>query len=283
MPENVLAFAREMLGNAGSEFNLLMAELRQRRSEYEERQRTLEVREQSLDAKQVELDARSADTTRLRREATERAWGDARELISTTRRRMNELLNELKRENRSDIIDKLRMAEKELTEQLKPQSESAELLPLRGVKPGDTVYLRTLGHEGVVLSLDERHAKARVRSGRIEMDAPLSDLARPQRADERGNKKVAVNPWRFDLEDSEQRELKLIGLRIDEALAMLEPFINHAAAVGISEVRIIHGLGTGRLRSAVREELERHPLVAAQRAGEPHEGRDGATVVSLKN
>jgi DNA mismatch repair protein MutS2 len=47
-------------------------------------------------------------------------------------------------------------------------------------------------------------------------------------------------------------------------------------------VRIIHGIGTGRLRDAVREELERHPLVESQRPGEPHEGRDGATVVTLR-
>jgi len=69
---------------------------------------------------------------------------------------------------------------------------------------------------------------------------------------------------------------------VDEALAELEPFISHAAAAGIREVRVIHGIGTGRLRDAVREELERHPLVESHRPGEPHEGRDGATVVTLR-
>jgi DNA mismatch repair protein MutS2 len=83
------------------------------------------------------------------------------------------------------------------------------------------------------------------------------------------------------VEDGE-RELKLIGLRVDEALDLLEPFLNHAALGGLREVRIIHGLGTGRLRDAVRESLARHPLVEVFRAGEPHEGRDGATVVTLR-
>jgi DNA mismatch repair protein MutS2 len=81
--------------------------------------------------------------------------------------------------------------------------------------------------------------------------------------------------------ESDQRELKLIGMRVSEALAELEPFIHHAHAAGLKEVRVIHGLGTGTLRDAVREELERHPLVEGFRAGEPHEGRDGATVVTL--
>ena len=69
---------------------------------------------------------------------------------------------------------------------------------------------------------------------------------------------------------------------MEEALAELEPFINHAHAAGLREVRVIHGMGTGRLRDAVREELERHPLVEGHRPGEPHEGRDGATIVMLR-
>jgi DNA mismatch repair protein MutS2 len=282
MPERVIVFARQMLGSAGSEFASLLAELRQRRSEYETLHRKLEAREQHLDERGAELDARFADMDRIRRETSEKAWGDARELISTTRRRMNELLGELKREKRSEIIDKLRRAEIELAEQLRPQAESREMLPLAAVKPGDAVHLRSLGYDGVVLTFDERHAKARVRAGRIEMDVQLSDLSRPQSAVSREKKKTSAAHWRFDVEESDQRELKVIGLRVDEALTMLEPFINHAVASGLGEVRVIHGVGTGRLRDAVREELGRHPLVEGQRPGEPHEGRDGATVVSLK-
>jgi DNA mismatch repair protein MutS2 len=84
------------------------------------------------------------------------------------------------------------------------------------------------------------------------------------------------------IEDGE-RELKLIGLRVDEALDLLESFLNHASLGGLREVRVIHGLGTGRLRNAVREHVARHPLVEEYRAGEPHEGRDGATVVTLRS
>lgn len=284
MPERVIAFARRMLGSAGSEFASLLAELRQQRNEYELLRLGLEARERSLNARSAEIDARAADIDRIRRESAEKVWGDAKDLISATRRRMNELLGELKKEKRSDIIDRLRRAETELTEQLRPKAELYEQVPLSAVTPGDPVHLRSLGYDGVVLSLDERHGKARVRAGRIEIDVQLSDLCRPLKAAERLKKnKPSSRSWRFDIEESDQRELKLIGLRVDEALSRLEPFINHAAAAGLGEVRIIHGVGTGRLRDAVREELERHPLVQVQRAGEPHEGRDGATVVTLRN
>ena len=282
MPERVIAFARKMLGSAGSEFAGLLAELRRKRSEYEELCRSLEERQRSLEQRSAELDTRADEVFRIRKEAAEKGWSDAKELIAATRRRTNALLDELKREKRSDIVDELRQAETELVKRLKPLAALPELVPLKSVKQGDTVHISSLGCDGVVLSLDGRHAKARVRAGRMEMEVLLTDLSAPLGAAGRSGKKPATAPWKIDVVESEERELKLIGMRVDEALAELEPFINHAAAAGLSEVRVIHGLGSGRLRDAVREELGRHPLVEGFRTGEPHEGRDGATVVTLR-
>lgn len=282
MPERVIAFARQMLGNAGSEFAGLLTELRQRRKEFEDLRTSLQVRELTLDQRSVELDARADEVLRIRKEAAEKGWDDAKELISATRRRTNALLDELKREKRSEIVDELRQTETELMKELKPLVNSAEHLSLKSVKRGDAVQIVSLGHDGIVLSLDDRHAKARVRAGRMELDVLLTDLCAPQGGAERSAKKTFTVPWKVDIVKSEQRELKLIGMRVNEALVELEPFINHAAAAGLSEVRIIHGVGSGRLRDAVREELERHSLVEGFRPGEPHEGRDGATVVMLR-
>lgn len=282
MPERVIVFARQMLGNAGSEFAGLLTELRQRRKEFENLSAFLKSRERELDQRSAELDARADQVHRIRKEAAEKGWNDAKELIAATRRRTNALLDELKREKRSETVDQLRRVETELMEQLKPQDVRLELLPLKAVKPGDMVHIRSLGCDGAVLSFDVRSGKARVRAGRMELDVSLAELAKPQTKGEKGKGKPPVAPWKTDVIESEQRELKLIGMRVDAALAELEPFINHAHAAGLREVRIIHGMGTGRLRDAVREELERHPLVEGFRPGEPHEGRDGATVVTLR-
>ena len=282
MPERVIAFARRMLGNAGSEFASLLTELRQRRNEYEERRAALEGRERSLDQRSAELDARADEVLRIRKEAAEKGWDDARELISATRRRTNALLEELKREKRSEIVDKIRQEEAELVTQLKPRTDGQERVALTMVRPGDIVHIGSLGCDGTVLSEDVRHSKVRVRAGRMELDVPRAELFASQKKSASGEKRRGAAPWVVDVVESDRRELKLIGMRVDEALAELEPFINHAHAAGLREVRVIHGLGSGRLRDAVREELERHPLVESHRPGEPHEGRDGATVVTLQ-
>jgi DNA mismatch repair protein MutS2 len=81
---------------------------------------------------------------------------------------------------------------------------------------------------------------------------------------------------------SAAQELHLIGQRVEPALEEMDGFLDRALRSGRSEVRIVHGHGTGRLRDAVRERLRRHPAVAASRPGAPNEGGNGATVVSLR-
>ncbi len=282
MPQRVIDFARRMLGNAGSEFAGLLTELRQKRQEFEDFRAALNARERSLEQRSADLDARADEVLRIRKDAAEKGWNDAKELISATRRRTNALLDELKREKRHEVVDELRQIETELTAQLMPQSAAAARVPLAAVRPGDPVHINSLGYDGVVLSLDARNAKARVRAGRMELDVPVADLSTPQGSAARGGKRGAAVPWKTNIIDSDQREIKLVGMRVEAALAELEPFINHAQAAGLSEVRVVHGLGTGALRNAVREELARHPLVAGFRSGELHEGRDGATVVTLR-
>ncbi len=180
MPEAVIDFAREMLGTAGAEFTSLLAELHRKREELIESRRELELQQEQVRMTQRELDARAAAMEQARREVKEKAWGEARELISASRKRMNALLDEYKREKRSEIIDKLRRSEEEITAQLKPQPGEAEAgLPLENVSVGDKVHVRSLGHNGVVVQVLSKQGKARVSAGSLELDVALTDLFAP--------------------------------------------------------------------------------------------------------
>ena len=284
LPERVIVFAREMIGTAGAEFTSLLAELRRKRVELDDTARSLEQQQERINDMQKEVEARSTGIAQAKREASEKAWSEAREVISNTRRRMNELLDELKREKRIETIEKIRKTEAEITTQLKPQlEESDDLLPLKEVKPGDQVHVRSINNNAVILQIDSRRGKARVRAGSMELDVLISDLATRRKADVKKQPHLPQRQWKVDTVESEQTELKLIGLRVEEALDMLEPFLNQASLSNIGEVRIIHGLGSGKLKQAVREYLSHHQLVENFRSGEPHEGRDGATVAKIRN
>jgi DNA mismatch repair protein MutS2 len=76
-------------------------------------------------------------------------------------------------------------------------------------------------------------------------------------------------------------ELDLRGMTVDEALPLVDQRLDDAARAGISELRIIHGKGTGTLRAAVRQMLRKHALVRASTAAEQRAGGDGVTVVEI--
>ena len=76
-------------------------------------------------------------------------------------------------------------------------------------------------------------------------------------------------------------QLDLRGKRADEVETALDTYLDNAVQSGIPQVRIIHGIGTGTVRSIVREFLASHPLAKSFRPGERDEGGDGATVVIL--
>ncbi|MEX1171802.1 MAG: Smr/MutS family protein [Chloroflexota bacterium] len=75
--------------------------------------------------------------------------------------------------------------------------------------------------------------------------------------------------------------LDLRGARVEEALEALDRYVDDASLAGLPSVTIIHGMGTGALRDAVRSEAAGHPLVKSVRAGERGEGGDGATIVTF--
>jgi hypothetical protein len=78
-------------------------------------------------------------------------------------------------------------------------------------------------------------------------------------------------------------ELKLIGLTVEEAQDSVAKFLDDAALSDRRELRLVHGFGEGKLRRAVAQLLDAHPLVASWRPGGPSEGGGGATIVELRD
>ena len=283
MPQQVISFARQMLGSGGSEFAVIMAELRQTRVELESERRILAEQGLILTQKERELASREQAINEMQRNAVEKARNDALNIISTARRDFNRLQEEFRKERRKDIVEKVRQRERLLLETVDNMVPSGILAPeeqLTSPAIGDRVHVRSLGRDGELVQLDERHAKAKVRAGNMEIEVPLSALLRPK---ERNVKQQQKRQWRADVTSTTQSELMLVGCRTDEGIARLESFLNQTALTGIREIRIIHGSGTGRLRAVIREHLSRHPLVEAYRGGEPYEGREGATIVTLRD
>jgi len=281
LPDRVVAFATGMLGRMEIEFHELLAELKDQRRRHEETLVEAERLRRDAEEKARIARERLAAAEVKRREAVEKAFQEAKEIVRGARREVNAIIEEARREKSREARKKIDEAETRVEEKLR-EFHPEERLPLAGIHEGDTVHVRPLGHDVTVLAVDRKGGTLKVRAGTFELLVEAADVAPPR---EKGGKKPKAKPAAriaTPSRESTPHELNLIGLRVDDALGRLEPFLNHASLEGYGEVRVVHGKGTGALMRGVREYLDGHPLVRAFRPGEPFEGGEGATVVTLR-
>jgi DNA mismatch repair protein MutS2 len=159
---------------------------------------------------------------------------------------------------------------------------------VRHVSVGDTVKLKSLGKTGVVQRQVDGNA-FEVAIGPMKMRVARDDIAeviaarepRPttplEAARGRGVTVSIAHP-----EETVRSELNVIGRTVEEATGEVEQYLDRAFLAGLPRVRIVHGMGMGVLRKALRAQLERHPHVALVAEAGPSEGGAGATVVDLR-
>ena len=154
--------------------------------------------------------------------------------------------------------------------------------PTGPIEVGDRVWVASLQASGEVLSINEISAEADVQLGNFRLKLPIKRLELRQKAvKEKESDGPRITVQMSSAASSPGLELDLRGERVDEGLDRLERYMNDAYMARLPWVRIIHGRGTGAMRSAVRDVLKSHPLVGSMRSGEANEGGDGVTVVKL--
>ncbi|NLJ85020.1 MAG: endonuclease MutS2, partial [Firmicutes bacterium] len=140
-------------------------------------------------------------------------------------------------------------------------------------------YLNRLRQKGCILEIGTG-GEALVQVGALRVTLPLEDLTP---TDDEFTVQSSRN--RVSLETSKaasiSAELDLRGLTVEEATSMVDKYLDDALLAGLPRCRIIHGKGTGALRSAISSQLEAHPHIKAYRLGGPGEGGDGVTVAEL--
>ncbi len=294
LDERVVEHAKEIVGSDNRDFEAILDKLEQTRleleAEKEEAQKATEQARKLASKAQSEKDKIKT----LRDRELDKAKREAENLINQARRRSSEFLLELAKMKKeaapvtaTEIARKTRRAIKnqmgEMDDLINPR-EIAEnwdydyKLP-RAVVAGDAVIIKGIG-EGEVVEVNRDSIL--VKSGMFKTRVKMSDVMLTDK------KKKTVVPQRNLYRTSSRAdadvktELDLRGQTVDEALGNLGLFIDKCVLNGMSEVRIIHGKGTGALRSAVTDELKNHPNILEYRLGKYGEGENGVTIAKLK-
>ncbi|MBI5076428.1 MAG: endonuclease MutS2 [Nitrospirae bacterium] len=283
LPAHVVDAAKELLGGGKVELDDLMADLNEKRATYEALLSELQIKKEEAEVKIREAGKRITEAEAKKREMLASAHREALDIVSDIKRQMRAELDEIKKKEKKDLQDKIKEVEqkqRQITETLARYAmDETGTLSIEDIHIGDEVFVKSLGYDGAVSGIMAKAERVKVISGSKEILVPMSDI-RIKKGRLLAEKKDKI--LRQDTPDEMvPSRINLVGMRVEEALSRLEPFLNHASLAGFREVTIIHGYGTGILAKAVREHVTRHPLIKKFRHGEPSEGAGGVTVVTL--
>ncbi len=269
---SVVNAARRYADKAAGGSSKLIEGLRQQLAEVENLRRDLAAKRQDL---QVELDTVMSKKDSI----VEEFRKEARGVIRNAEKQIADLMQSLKVRRTKIAVnprDTLGRIKEEIVSKLGAPLEKPVALP----QVGSRVTLKSLGREGKVKAVLDR-GKVEIGIGSLTVRADADDLIVLDQSniENSSSKKEQV---RIDIPRVSPRwELNVIGLRVDEALPIVEKALDEAVLGGLPSLNIIHGKGTGRLKKAVWEYLSGHALVKGFRPGDIRMGGDGVTVVEL--
>lgn len=295
MDKSVVEEAKKIVGNENRSFEAVLESLEATRLELEKEKDRAEKAVQAADRMRSKAQSEKDKIAQLKANELEKAKREAEKIINSAKRqsadfllKLEQLKKEAENSNATEVARKTRREIKNRLGEMQEIIDPRELaenwdedykLP-RPVVKGDAVIIRGIG-EGEVLEVGRE--KVLVQSGIFKTRVKMGDLMltekkkKPKPVSQRS---VYRTTSRADADVT--TELDLRGQTVDEALMNLGLFIDKCVLNNIPEIRIIHGKGTGALRSAVTQELRHHPNIKAFRLGVYGEGENGVTIAELK-
>jgi DNA mismatch repair protein MutS2 len=280
LPESTLEEARRLVGHELEGIEVLMRKLAREQEELRQKQAQIARDEAELKETLEKYEKLHATLEAQKKEILARARKEAENLLNDVNRKIEKTIRHI-RENSAERKETLRVR-RELQE-LKNKVRSSETTekPAPELKEGD--YVRIVGQEGkgVLQSIKGRNAV--VQFGEIMSVVDLGKLERATgKVSQAGVARQATGLSLLEKRSHFSNTLDLRGKRVEEAIPILERFMDTAILVDAGELRILHGKGEGVLRKVVREHLRRYREVASVSDEHVERGGDGITVVVLK-
>ena len=292
LPSDVLEKAVSYLSEGGRAFENIVRSAEDSRVQAERLVAENQALRSELKAKLEEADRRVQVLEREREKLFAGAKAESRRIINERAAEAEELLAEIEEIFKKEVVSESDLIKaRTLKNKIKDAAFREEQAPERhtpyapadkdNVHAGDRVIVKPMQTEGEVLSFSPAKGEAEVLCGGMRLRCKLADMlviGRPAVQKPKESVKVVrkIAPSRPVL------EINVIGMTVEEALYEVDNFIDKAVTDNLEEIKVIHGVGTGRLRKAIAEHLKRHKNVESFRSGKYGEGETGVTFIKLK-
>lgn len=293
LPNYIIDDARKRLSVENEAFEDILADLEKRRVELEDSKNAAIAYEKEVAKLKEQLSAKQEDLTAKRRKLLEEASAEANMILMKAKDLADKTIKDFTRyaadsptlhemeEKRAKVREEMKARQKDLSIRVEK--------PREPVKPpklqiGDMVRVHSLNLTGTVHTLPDAKGNLFVQMGILRSQVHVSDLSLVNESNtiNRSKSKTSVRTSGLSKASSIRPEINLIGMTVDEAMAVLDKYLDDAYLAHLESVRIVHGKGTGALRNAVISHLKRQKYVKSYRAGVFGEGDAGVTIAEFQ-
>lgn len=296
LSDEIINAAKEQISKEDEIFEDVIADLEQSRvtiekeqqeiAEYKERIRTLQ---EQLQKKNEKIDQAKDKILRDANEKARAILQEAKDVADETIRDFNKVgasadIKELEKK-RQKVRDKINEKNGKLAlgnNQKKPANQKT--VDPKKLKKGDSVKIISMNLKGIVNTLPDARGNLFVQCGIMRMQTNINDLVpvKEETITAPALQRTNTGKLKMSKSFSVSSEINLLGCTVDEAIAKLDKYLDDAYLAHLPSVRVVHGKGTGALRSAVQSHLKRLKYVKEYRLGEYGEGDAGVTIVTFK-
>lgn len=301
--KSIIERAGELVSSESVRFEDVVDLLEKSRLEMEgEHSKAKEITKAAKEDKEKAAQLLTDTQTKIDREL-ENARGEALRIVERAKREANALLNEVERlkkeaKQTKDAAELARKAKSAVNAHLNSINDAVNpvfnsmdddedyTLP-RELQVGDTVFCKTIGKNATITALKDKKGTVEIAAGMLKMRVKEDSLRLIEKPKEKDNKKKThVSTTRVSGESKATMQINnrcdLRGLMVDEAIIVLDRFLDDLLRSGLTECTIIHGKGTGALRAGVTQYLKSDPRIRTFRLGTFGEGENGVTIAEIK-
>lgn len=245
----------------------------------------VKILRESLEKENEDVKKQEQDTINNAKIKARNILLDAKEEATTIIKKMQSLSNNKELENARNSLNtkikKLNTVDSN-SENSNNSNCSNDDLDIASIKPNKEVFVTTIGQNGIVLSHVSKSNEVQVQVGLLKMNVNIKHLKNPTSGSSTSSMQKNFGSSSISKTRTVQSEINVIGLNVEEAIFVVDKFLDDACLSRLETVRIVHGKGTGKLKNGIHQFLKNHPHAKSFRLGTFGEGEMGVTVVTLK-
>lgn len=290
LDQSIIDSAKELLNENDTRFEDVLKAIEEDRTEIENKRIKINEENEEIERLREKLENKNKKLEEKQEAIINKAKEEAREIVKKAKNESAFIIDELKdisslskkedRRRLQEAKDYLRDLEDENRLKIKDNKKRTKEIP-KDIKLGESVRIISIDKFGEVETLPDEKGDLNIQVGIMSVRSNIKDIERSESKEEvKAEKKTrSINKAKSKNISS---EINLIGRTVDEAIILLDKYLDDAYLARLKEVRIIHGKGTGTLRDAIRKYLQNSKHVIEYREADYTEGGSGATVAVIK-